>query len=375
MRILINALSAQNGGGQTYIINLLNNKTDIKDQVFILTQPSFDLKNLPSHIIQIRLKLNNPFMRIICEELLLIYFMRKLNINVYFSPACILPFFLLPNIKTVVTFQNMLPFDCIQRKKYPIFGYRSLRDYLLKKLFSRSMLRADLVIFLSEFARNKVRKELSGFNGLNIVIPHGVDDIFKHKSEVNKKLSFLLRKPYFTYVSYIDYYKGHIEMVEGFKTYCANGGEGILYFVGHEYKPYARLLRKKITILGLFNRVKFLGVIDHYMLPFIYQNAFINLFGSYVENCPNILLEIMSSGRPALISNKEPMPEIAKSSVFYFDPTDPMDFSDKLTLLAQNKKLQKKLSAEAQVVVGKYSWTKTAQVTWSSISKLVSEIV
>ena len=311
-------------------------------------------------------------MRKIWEELFLIFYMMKLNINVYFSPACILPFFFLPKIKTVVTFQNMLPFDYIQRQKYPIFGYRSLRDYILNKLFSRSLLRADLVIFLSEFAKNTVTKELSGFNGVNKVIPHGVDDIFRHKSGSDNKLSFSLGKPYFTYVSYIDYYKGHIEMVEGFKIYCTNGGKGILYFVGHEYKPYSKVLRKKIKILGLCNRVKFLGVIEHYQLPYIYQNAFINFFGSYVENCPNILLEMMSSGRPALVSDKDPMPEIARSSVLYFDPSDPMDFAEKLTLLSHNKTLQKKLSAEAFAISGTYSWNKTAERTWNSINKLVS---
>ena len=42
-------------------------------------------------------------------------------------------------------------------------------------------------------------------------------------------------------------------------------------------------------------------------LPNLYKNAEINVFLSEIENCPNILLEALSSKKPVLCSNKQPM--------------------------------------------------------------------
>jgi len=85
--------------------------------------------------------------------------LRQHDIDIFFSPGGLLPRSLPSKMLTVVTFQNMLPFDHVQRKKYP-FGYRRLRDWLLERGLSSAMCRADLVIFISEFARNFIAKHV-----------------------------------------------------------------------------------------------------------------------------------------------------------------------------------------------------------------------
>ena len=52
--------------------------------------------------------------------------------------------------KTVTMFRNMMPFDRQQRQKYP-FGWMRMRNWILERTMLRSMLSADLVIFIDIF--------------------------------------------------------------------------------------------------------------------------------------------------------------------------------------------------------------------------------
>jgi glycosyltransferase involved in cell wall biosynthesis len=368
MNIFINALSARMGGGQTYINNLIyQQKYHSGYNIYILTQESFKFTNLPKNIKQITKKLENPFIRKLWEEIGQRRLLKKLNIDILFCPGGILPFNIPSDIKTIVTFQNMLPFDKVQKRKYPVNSYRFLRDILLKYALSRSMVKANLVIFLSKYAKDYVMNDIKKLNGSSVIIPHGVDKIFKIREGKKINNFEFQNRPYFTYVSFIDHYKAHLEVVEGFSIYCKNGGEGNLYFFGNEYKPYADILRNKIKDLNLVDRVFIYGNVDHKKLPGVYQNAELNIFASFTENCPNILLELLSSGRPALVSNQGPMQEIAKDSAIYFNPSSSIEFSEKLSLLVSDPILQKKLIDESRNVMKKYTWENTAKKTWDSI--------
>jgi glycosyltransferase involved in cell wall biosynthesis len=367
MRIFINALSARLGGGQTYLLNLLKHVP--KDlQVYVLTQPTFHLDGLPKNIVRIeQASLVNPLLRAVWEQVCLAPLLKKLKIDLFFSPGGLLPKSLPRGMLTAVTFQNMLPFDHVQRVKYP-FGYRRLRDWLLKQGLSTSMRRADLVIFISEFAKKFIQQELGLLPGRSVVVPHGIHQSFR--ADANLPLprpDWVPKCDYFLYVSWIDHYKAQLELVRGFNLYYQRGGKEKLLFVGAEYSPYADLVRQEIVNLGLLESVKLIGNVPHEELPAAYQNARINIFASFTENCPNILLEMMASGRPALVSNYGPMPEFGRDAVEYFDSASPEAFAMQLSKLAGDNTLQSHLANAATKEAEKYTWEHAAQLTWNAI--------
>ena len=372
MRIFINALSARLGGGQTYLLNLLKHvPQDMGLQVFVLVQPFFYLDNLPSNVIRLeQASLENPLMRAVWEETRLIALLKQLKIDLFFSPGGLLPRSLPTDVLTVVTFQNMLPFDHVQRSKYP-YGYRRLRDWLLERGLSSSMRRASLVVFISEFARKFIEQELGTFKGESVVAPHGIHPSFRF--DYNSPLprpAWMPQSDYFLYVSWIDHYKAQLEVVRGFSLYRQQGGVGELILVGPEYRPYGDLVRQEIAVLGLSESVKLIGKIPHGELPAAYQNARINIFASFTENCPNILLEMMASGRPALVSSWGPMPEFGGDAVAYFDPTMPENFASSLSSLMANATRQSQLGSAAEKQVENYTWERAAHLTWSAIAEL-----
>lgn len=369
MRIFINALSARLGGGQTYLLNLLKHVPQQKGwKVFVLVQPALVFDGMPQNVVRLeQASLENPLKRAIWEETHIPALLKQYDIEFFFSPGGLLPRSFPSNMLTAVTFQNMLPFDHKQRKKYP-FGYRWLRDWLLERGLSSSMRRADLVIFISEFARNFIKHELGKMQGTSVVIPHGIHPSFIACLERPlPRPAWLPRGDYFLYVSFIDHYKAQLQVVQGFDLYRKQGGKGKLILAGAEYRPYGDLVRQEIYIRGLTGEVILAGNVPHEDLPGIYQHAKINLFASFTENCPNILLEMMASGRPALVSNRAPMTEFGGDTVAYFDPASPEDIARHLIALMHDEELQRRLASAAMKRVAVHTWEGAAGKTWDAI--------
>lgn len=374
MRILVNGLSARLGGGQTYLLNLLRRVPQHAGwKVFLLCPDSLDLTGLPGNIERVgsALKLDNPFRRAIWERFNLGKLASRLEADLLFCPGGLLSS-LPKGLKTVVTFQNMLPFDTTQRKRYPL-GYRRLRDWLLERGLSSAMRKADLVIFISRFAQEFMLEKLGHLPGRSVVIPHGIDPrFFPHADNPLRLPGGVPKGEYFLYVSFIDHYKSQIEVVRAFaQVRHLSKTRASLLLVGAENPPYGKALRREIDLLKLGDVVKVMGNLPHHVLPALYQHAQINLFASCTENCPNILLEIMASGRPALVSDRGPMPEFGGQTVMYFDPENVGQLVERWMSLLSDPEQGGRLALEALMRVSAMEWEKTASLTWGAMEEIV----
>ena len=77
----------------------------------------------------------------------------------------------------------------------------------------RSMQKADLVIFISQFARQVIQRNLTKSLNETILIPHGVD--FNELSALND-INHIITEPYILYPSSLDNYKSQLEVVEAY---------------------------------------------------------------------------------------------------------------------------------------------------------------
>ena len=374
MKIFINALSARRGGGKNYVQYLLNHFPKSDNDEIILAAPSslivpFGRKNIK------RIELNgfiytNPFFRRLWEIYLLPRTLIKLDIDVLFCPGGLFGGRVPNNCKLVTTFQNMMPFDQKQRAKYP-FGYMRFRNWLLEKQLLDTMIRSDLVIFISHYAKLFIDKKSKKIINNSVVIPHGVDQIFVKDPNNKLPLPIDFPKEYLLYISTIEFYKCQIEVIESYailKKRKTNIPK--LIFIGPEYKPYAKLVRKSIIKNQLQNDILILKAIPNSDLPALYQNATINIFASMTENCPLILLEALASGRPLVASSYQPMPEFGLDFVEYFNPSKPDELADLIENIIDNKELSDRLSKKSLERSRDFDWSVSAIKTWTAIKSL-----
>jgi glycosyltransferase involved in cell wall biosynthesis len=263
----------------------------------------------------------------------------------------------------------MIPFDRVQRARYPL-GYTRVRNWLLERAMLRSMLRADLVIFVSDFARRVIELRVQERIKRAVVIPHGVGPEFRVGSGPVQRPRWLPAGNYLLYVSTFDVYKAQLEVVRGFSLLKARrGGTEKLVLVGSEKQNpnYSSKVRAEIMRLGLEEDVSIVGLVPHQELPGVYQNALINVFAAESENCPNILLEAMAAGRPVVSSSIPPMPEFGGDAVVYFNPREPEDFADKVGKIMDDPSALRTLGQRAAERALRYDWEVAAAATWQTI--------
>ncbi len=375
VRIFINAISARRGGGQTYLINLLKfipsefHNMDI----FMLAPKSLVLNSDYPNIKRVNVEwpVENPFVRAFWERFFLPSLLRKLNINILFCPGGVVGTIAPKGCKTVTMFRNMIPFDPKQRRRYPL-GYMRVRNWILEKVMLRSMLQADLVIFISEFAKDVIEKFAQRPLKKAVVIPHGINPHFRNE-EGNPlpKPDWLPEDGYFLYVSIFDVYKAQIEVVQSYALLKKKRNtKEKLVLAGPENEEYGNKLRAEIDRLGLKDDVMLVGAIPYNQLPAIYHYAKINIFASECENCPNILLEALSAGRPLFSSNYPPMPEFGGDAAVYFDPGKPEQLAEKIFSIIDNSSMMDELATKAKMRSMHYQWSVAARKTWEVIMGL-----
>ena len=377
MRVFINALSARQGGGQTYLRYLLEGAAEVDNATIYLVAPdSFVLPERTGNVERLSViwPVTNPVTRWLWEKLRLPGILKKLEADILFCPGGLVNTVAPVGCKTTTMFRNMVPFDLQQRRRYPI-GYMRLRNWMLEKSMLRSMLGANLVIFVSEFAKKVIERRANGRLSKSAVIPHGVGADFQihHNPAERGRPEWLPEGEYCLYVSSFDFYKAQIEVVQGYALLKElRHTRQKLVLVGAENIAYGRLLRKEIDRLCLKDSVVLVGYVPQSELPGAYQHALVNIFASECENCPNVLLEAMAAGRPVAVSNRQPMPEFGGDAVAYFDPSSPRDFAETVATLIDDPGVREQLSYKARERARLYQWETSARETWRSLENLAS---
>ncbi|HEX9983064.1 MAG TPA: glycosyltransferase family 1 protein [Thermoanaerobaculia bacterium] len=259
----------------------------------------------------------------------------------------------------VTMFRNMLPFQWRERARYHVSPI-GIRLWLLHFAQKRAFRRADAVIFLNEFARQRVGRYVAR----SAVIPHGVSDDFRLPPRPQKKKGVLR----LVYTSIIDLYKHQWTVAEAAIELREEGVPLELALVGPSYGPALRKL-ERVLRRDKHHIVRVRGGVAHADLPEIIQAADVFVFASTCENMPNILLEAMASGLPIACSSREPMPRFLQDGGVYFDPENKDDVKRALRELLDPKR-RGQLAKRAYDLALQYSWERCANETFTFLAEV-----
>mgnify|MGYP003575180585 CR=1 FL=1 len=370
MKIVINALSARLGGGQTYLKNLLAHLPENRGLELVIYAPdSLQLPNSP-RVRRARTSwpTENPLLRSAWEKLVLPGILRREKADILFCPGGLVSTTPPKGCRTVTMFRNMTPFDSRARRAMP-WGLQRIRVWMLEHLMLSSMAKADLTIFISDFARSVIEERISLRSARTI--PHGIPLAFRTHDQLLERPANAPKGPYVLYVSKFDSYKHHPEVVEGFsKLPKTLQQEVTLVLIGETDHANAALVEKIKDEQCAPGSVQVLGPAPYAELPGFYHHARAIVFASSCENCPNILLEALASGRPLLSSNVMPMPEFGGAGLEYFSPFDPADIARALERILTDPVRAREVADAAVAQSHRFAWTETAARTWEALAAL-----
>tara|TARA_Y100000816_G_scaffold291512_1_gene283099 strand:- start:3346 stop:4473 length:1128 start_codon:yes stop_codon:yes gene_type:complete len=371
-KILVNTFPLKDGGGQTHILKIIEYLNEKNLEVIILKSRFSDLNFKKSKVKfhETIFPVNNPVLRVFYEIFYIPIFLVKNRVDVFFCPGGISISWTPKNCKKVTMFRNMQPFVKELVRNETSF-LKKIRIFLIKFLMLKSFKDSDLVIFISNYAQEIIKKNLKEPLKKTVLINHGVD---MNDSEIHYEVSkiYNFKEPFIIYPSSIESYKSQMEVIKAYSLASDRLVQELpnLYLVGSiNNKKYFQDSKKQIKKLNLENKIFFTGKIDHHYMPTVYKYSLMVIFASKIENCPNILLEAIAMNKLILCSSIKPMPEFGKDSVIYFNPNSPLDLSEKLIEILSEKKIIN-FYQEKTKNINIPSWKDCANKTWKELGSI-----
>jgi glycosyltransferase involved in cell wall biosynthesis len=372
-RVLLSALAARGGGGLTYLRMIVPQfPADGAARLSILScEPSAGLAERPDiEWICAPAWARLAILRFVFGYFYFRFFWTRRNDFdvVYYSGGSIdapLP----KRVKRATVFQNMLPFDPEARRRYAP-GWNRFRNWVLRRIQSHAFRHADLLIFISEHGRDTIDAQVPDRRSRGVVVPHGVERL---NAPLTVEIARQLPPRYALYLSALDVYKAQVEVVEAWALAMRDRPTDLkLVLAGPtQYSAYAKRVRAAIRRHGLENQVILLGPVEHDQVFELAARAELNLFMSSCENCPNIVLELLSAGRPLLLSSRAPIPELGGPRFAYVDPYDVPALAAALIRSIDNPGFAEALSHSAERA-RMFTWEKAGKATWRPILALAA---
>ena len=270
----------------------------------------------------------------------------------------------------VVMSRDMLSYEPQEMRRFGLSAKR-LRLILLRVIQTRSMKRADGVIFLTNYAARVIQGatgELRRFS----VIPHGVGEDFRQTtpsgawSEEPGKIIHCL------YVSNTAMYKHQWVVARAMGELRRRGHNVSLLLAGGGSGRAQRLLDEEIARTDpQEDFIKSIGFVRHEDIPALLSKADLFIFASSCENMPNTLVEAMACGLPIACSARGPMPEILKDGGVYFDPESAESIVAATETIILNRDVRISAARRAKELSEQYSWARCACETWDFLRESI----
>ena len=298
-------------------------------------------------------------------------FSQMAGCDVIFAPGGIVGKTAIP---TAVMSQNLLPFERTESKKYR-FTKSYPRLLALRLIQGKTFRRASKIIFLSEYAREVISRELNLAPGAGEVVPHGIRTKSKLAVRHHRTIENADRDNPFRilYISPIDLYKHQDKVVQACSVLRTELGWNInLRLVGPAYEPAWSRLEKIIASLPDNSWICVKGELSPNQVEDEYLHADIAVFASTCENLPITLLEIISHRLPVVSSTSGPMPEILGARAAYCNPMNADDVTKALQRAISNLELRKYLSVSEAPISMSQTWQQTRQETLSILKQVAA---
>lgn len=254
----------------------------------------------------------------------------------------------------------------------PDLAHISMADFmgfsLLMKIYSHFLIyfglfKSNYVTTISEFSKNEILKYSDIRNKIK-VISLGVDlskFTFKNPIDNFDSISTKYNIPidYILFVGNVKPHKNLKNLIYAFEEIIKSNSEIHLVIIGKkdgfitgdtELFDYINKNKK------LESKIKFTGYVEDQDLPLIYRHSKIFAFPSLYEGFGFPPLEAMASGCPVIASTAASIPEICGDAVLYFDPLDPKQIANSITLFLESEILRNEYVIKGLNHVEKYNW-------------------
>jgi glycosyltransferase involved in cell wall biosynthesis len=365
-KILFNGISAQVGGGITFLVNLLPRlcRRDAGNRYTLLVgtgQPWLaPLQEIPNlEIREIALKGPTALFRPLFERNQIPAMVAEEGFDLLCSIAdttslgasC-------PKLLWIRNYLIHTPRDV----GWPLSGMP--RIWFLRYLSRKSMRGADRIIFVSRGSRDEIGKLNRLPESRSEVIYHGISEAFR----ATARASATKREKTVLSVSSIYRYKNFVPLVEAFQEWGAKRDQWQLRIIGKNLDPdYFALMEKARRAGPCTDRIHFESEIPYAEIQQVYASAGLFVFPSILETFGHPLLEAMACGLPVVAADMPVSREICGEYATYFDWDDARDCARAMQEAFEARRVVPEDYFEARG----FTWDQSADSTLEVIRELL----
>lgn len=296
------------------------------------------------------------------------FLLHKSQIDVFWSPAQLLPFGLGNETRTVLNVQDFVYL------RYPETMNRLCR-LNLRLMGRRSLELADLIIVSSHSVEEELKNAYGEKKNVE-VIHYGVDrDVFfpEEKPEDLTKIANIEKGKYFLTVGSIEPRKNLSILIEPYeKLFLQTKGECPKWVIVHGNAWKTDSLISRFREGPAARNIILLRGIPVADLRLLYSHAICLLFPSFYEGFGLPLLEAMACGCPVVVSDIPVFREIGKDAALFADPTNGGQFLKKLEDLYMDYEIRASLVNGGYRRGRDFSWEKASERLYSQFLSLAN---
>ena len=356
------------GGNATYLICVLNELSAQQPEwVFYV------LSNRPLHPECEKQIIKRPNIRFLCKSFTrigllwyctqLYFILKKLNPDFFWAPATLLPPFIPSGVKTIVTVNDLVAKDYKHTMSLINRIYSGV-------LFDRSLMNADVLLAISNYTADEVRRRYQGRRSCDINIGCGVDrSIFQlqaHTPEQRKEIcsKYGVSEQFILFVGTIEPRKNLTFMLNLMPQLAAAGFSLLVVGArGWGKTPIADIVQQ---VEFPADKVVFAGFVPTEDLVRLYNVAMVYVSTSMNEGFGLPQLEAMNCGCPVVSPHNSAMIEVVEGAGRTVKGWDPAIWCDTILSVNNNREKYRKLGLQRSE---QYQWPAVARSITLTLSR------
>lgn len=241
--------------------------------------------------------------------------------------------------------------------------------------FPRFAKAATRIATVSEFSKNDIASSYGIQPDTIDVVYNGINPFFRplNTEEKNSTRSkYSEGKNYFVSVGALHPRKNLPRLIDAFANFKKESGSNYkLLLAGPQFWGLGPI-QQAINEHNLHNEVVLTGRLANDELAMVLGSASALTFVPYYEGFGIPLVEAMEAGVPIVTANVTSLPEVAGPAALLVNPGDTNEIKNAMLQLYTRPELAQQLIEKGFRQKTKFSWDKTAELVWDSITKTLS---
>ncbi len=232
--------------------------------------------------------------------------------------------------------------------------------------------KANRLATVSEYSKSDIVNSYQIEPSKIDVLYNGYNSVYQPVSETEKikiKAEYSSGDDYFIFIGSLLPRKNVANMLLGYDQFRKMSNSKVKFILIGEHFFKTDDIRCTISSMQFKNDVQFLGRIEPHQIRNLLASAIALVLVSKFEGFGIPVLEAFKCDTPAIVSNITSMPEVASDAAIYANPFSTDSICNAMLQMINQPGLREQLIKNGRNICNQFSWDKTSDLFWKSITK------